>query len=169
MTAVMPPQARDRVIGDGDHDAHLEHELEEVGPEHAPQAAERDVEAGEGNEEEHADGEGRAVVAAPDRAEARHEAADVVQHRRVGQRGADDGGHGLGDPAEDDAVHQQAEIDGAKAAQKRCGLAGVADLGELHVGEQSASAATGARRGRRSSCPENRKPHHSQLPEMPCA
>ncbi len=149
---------RDRVIRNGDHDAHLEHELEEVGPEHAPQAAERDVEAGERDEEQHADGERRAVVAAPHRAEARHEAADVVQHRRVGQRGADDRGHRLGDPAEDDAVHQQAEIDRAKAAEERRRLAGIADLGELHIGEQS---------GAPPQPREEEDRHHSREKEAP--
>ena len=64
----MPPQPTHREVGHGDHDGHLQHELEQVGPQHAPQPAERDVEPGERNQEEDADGQRRAVVAAPHRA-----------------------------------------------------------------------------------------------------
>ena len=53
------------------------------------------------------------------------------------QRGAHDVDHRLGHPAEDQAVHQHAQIDGAKPAQKRGGLAGIAHLRELHVGHQA--------------------------------
>ena len=63
----------------------------------------------------------------------------VRSRGRSAEGGGDDAGHGLGDPSEDDAVHEQAEIDGAEAAQKGRGLAAVTDLGELHVGEQSAA------------------------------
>jgi len=66
-----------------------------------------------------------------------HETADVGQHRRIRQCGADDAGHRLRHPSQDDAVHQQAKVDGAKSAEKCGRLAGVANLGKLHIGEQA--------------------------------
>ncbi len=77
--------------------------------------------------------------ASPDAAERGDPAAHGEQQRRAAESGGDDAGHGLGDPSENDAIHQQAEIDGAEAAQEGGGLAAVTDLGKLHVGEQSAA------------------------------
>ena len=46
------------VPGDGDHDPHLQNKLEKVGPQHAPQAAERDINARERHQKENADDQG---------------------------------------------------------------------------------------------------------------
>ena len=53
----------DGVPGDADDDAHFQDELEEVGPEDAGEAAERNVNSGERDQEENADDEGAAVGA----------------------------------------------------------------------------------------------------------
>ena len=74
------------------------------------------------------------------------------------QRGADDVDHRLRHPAEDQAVHQHAEVDGAKSAQKCGGLAGIAHLRELHVGHQARAPPQARER-------ENR--HHSGGQERP--
>ena len=113
----MPSGSFHAIVGDGDHDGHLQHELKQIRPQDAPQSAERNVKSGERNQKKNADGQaGRFAFA---------------EHR------PDDAGHGLGHPAQDQAVHQQAEIDGAKSAQECRGLSGVAHFRELHVGEQA--------------------------------
>ena len=94
--------------------------MKQVSPQHAPKAAEGDVQARERDQKENAD-EQRLVIADPE------------------GRG-DDGCHRLGHPAEDQAIHQQAEVERAKAAQKCRGFAGVADFRELHIGEQSGTS-----------------------------
>src|SRR6266702_914741 len=113
----------DGVEGDGDDDRHLEDELEEVSPEDSPEAAEGDIESGEGDEEEDAEGKRGAIGRGPDAAEGRDPMADVLEKRRAAKGGGDDAGHGLGDPSEDDAVHEKAEIDGAESAKEGRGLA----------------------------------------------
>jgi len=60
-------------------------------------------------------------------------------NRRAKQDG-DDVDHGLGDPPQDEAVHEQAEIDGFESAQKGGGLAAIANLDKLHVGEDLRTA-----------------------------
>ena len=44
------------------------------------------------------------------------------------------------DPAEDDAVDRDAEVERAKAAQERGGLARIAEFGELDVGHHAGTA-----------------------------
>ena len=51
-----------RVPGHSDDDRHLERELEQVGPEHAPQSTQRDIETGEWNQEQNADGQSVAIA-----------------------------------------------------------------------------------------------------------
>ena len=153
----------DGVPGDADDDAHFQHELKEVGPEHAREAAERNVNSGERDQEENADDQSVAVRAGKYWAENIAERAGKCAEEAPGlhrgaERGADDVDHGLGDPAEDQAVHQQTEIDGAKSAQKRGGLSGVAHFGELHVGHQ-AGATPQAR--------EEKDRHHSGRQKRP--
>ena len=127
------------VIGDGDDNGHFEDELEEVGPEDSPEAAERDVEAGEGDEKKNTDGQRRTIGASPDPAERGDPSAYREQQRGATESDSDNAGHGLGDPSEDDAVHEQAEVDGAEAAQEGGRFAAITDLGKLYVGEQSAA------------------------------
>ena len=74
------------------------------------------------------------------------------------QRDGDDAGHRFRHPAENQAVHEQAKVDGAKAAQKGGRLAGVAHLRELHIGQQSrAPPQTGEEKNR----------HHARRQEAP--
>ena len=110
----------DAIPSYADDDRHLENKLKEVGPKNAPESAERNVDAGERHEEEDANGEGFGIADA-------HGSADDVDH-------------GLGDPAENEAVHQKAEIDGAKASEESGGLTVIAELGKLHVGDQAGAA-----------------------------
>ncbi len=95
-------RAAHAIIRDGDHDPHFQHELKQIRPQHAPQSAERNVKSRERNQKENADRQARRLAFA--------------------EHGSHDAGHRLGDPAEDQAIHQQAEIDGAKSAQKRGGF-----------------------------------------------
>src|SRR5882757_4853267 len=46
-----------------------------------------------------------------------------------------DADHGLDDPAENQTIHQGAQIKSAKTAQESGGLAAVTQLHKLHVGE----------------------------------
>jgi len=85
-----PSHGLDPVVGHSNDDAHLQHELKQVGPQHSPQPAKRHVEAGKRHQEKDAQGEAGRIAGA--------------------ERGADDAGHGLGDPTENEAVHQQAQI-----------------------------------------------------------
>ena len=110
--------AAERVDGkDGEQNdhRHFEHELDEVCPEHGPQAGdgvvgEREQEAGEDG------GELRAR-----RGEAECEGEDLD--------------HGEVDPAHDDGVDGEREIERAEAAQEGGGAAGVTELGEFDIGE----------------------------------
>ena len=56
------------------------------------------------------------------------------------ERHSDDVDHGARDPAEDEAVHEQTEIDGFKSAEEGGGLAGIANLDEFDVGENFGTA-----------------------------
>ena len=126
------------IPGHGDDDGHLQDKLEKVGPQHAPQSAEGDVNSGERHQEEDANGE-------------RFGVADA--HRR-----ADDVDHGLGDPTQNQAIHQQAQIHRAESSQERRRLAGITKLSELHVGDQAGAP------------PEPREQehgHHSRRQEAP--
>src|ERR1700722_11017139 len=58
-----------RVVGDGNDDAHLQDELKKIGPEHAREAAERNVNSGEWNQKENADDQGVTVGSGKRRAE----------------------------------------------------------------------------------------------------
>ena len=107
---------RHTVPGHSDHNSHLQHELEEVGPKHAPQSTQCHVDSRERHQEQNTNGQ-------------RGTLADS-------QRRGDDAGHCLGHPAENQAIHQQAQVQCAKAPQKSRGLAGIADFGELHVRQQ---------------------------------
>ena len=66
--------------------------------------------------------------------------------------------HGFGDPAEDQAVHQQAEIDGAKAAKEGGGLSVVTHFGELHVGHQTGAAPQTREEKHRHHAGEKKRP-----------
>ena len=52
---VHPARAPHAIIRDRDHDPHFQNELKKVGPQHAPQAAKRNVKSGERNQKENAD------------------------------------------------------------------------------------------------------------------
>ena len=105
------------VIRNRNHDRHLQHELKQVGPQYAPEPAERNIKSRERNQKENANRQARGLTLA--------------------QRGAHDARHRLGHPAQDQTIHQQTQIDRAKSTQKRRGLSGVAHFGKLHIGEQT--------------------------------
>ena len=56
------------------------------------------------------------------------------------ERDLEDRDHGAGDPAHDDQIDRQGEIERAEAPQHRRRLAAVAQLGELEVGEHARPA-----------------------------
>ena len=105
-----PADRPDRVDRQDDDGRHLDDELDEVGPEDRPHA--RGGRVGDGDDEADAD--------RPD--------------RRDPERDAEDLHHREGDPAHDDEVDRQGEVEGAEAAEECRRPARVADLGELHVG-----------------------------------
>jgi len=49
-----PADGADAVPGYRDHDGHFQNELEHIGPEHTPEAAERNINASERHQEENA-------------------------------------------------------------------------------------------------------------------
>ena len=58
----------------------------------------------------------------------------TLRDRRA-QQHRDDAHHGLGDPSEDEAVHEQAEVDGLESPKKCSRTSAIADFDELHVGQ----------------------------------
>src|SRR5580692_8779783 len=58
----------------------------------------------------------------------------------VAEEDGGDADHGFDDPAEDEAVHQSSEIDGAEAAEKGSGFALVTKLDEFDVSENFGAA-----------------------------
>src|SRR5581483_4919023 len=114
---------------------HLEDELEQIRNEYAPQSTDEGVDPGEWNNDENADRECRAAgipeCVMPQKAEIEH--AAFGDHRTKNDR--DDADHCTRDPAENEAVHEQAEIDRFESAQEGCWIAAVSNLAELDVGE----------------------------------
>ncbi len=107
----------DAVPRNSDHNAHLQDKLKQIGPQHAPQAAERNVDSGKWNQEEDAQSQRSPLVDAED-----------------------DGGdrcHGFCNPAKDHAIHEQTEVECAKSAEEGGGLSGVANFGEFDVGQKA--------------------------------
>ena len=134
----MPPGSRHRVPRHSDHDRHLQRELKQIRPQHAPQSTQRHIEAGEWNQKQNADRQRVAI-------------AHAQRHRH-------DAGHRLGHPAQDQTVHQQAEIDGAEAAQKRGRLSGITHLGKLHIGQQSGAAPQAGKQKHRHHARQQKRP-----------
>jgi hypothetical protein len=104
----------DGEVGEQDDHGHLEDELEEVGPEHGPEAGDGVVGEGEG--------------------EAAEDAGELLFGGVEAEGEGEDLGHREVDPSHDDGVDGEGEVDGAEAAEEGGGWAGVAELGELHVG-----------------------------------
>ena len=123
-------------VGRRDHRRHLHEELDHVDDEHAPQPGER----GE-RHVEHADQQQRLPAI-----EAEQDAGDLAR-RQVHRR-------------HDQAVEEQAEVDGAEAAQRRRGAAGVAQLVELEVGQDAGPPPQpGVEEDRRHAGQHERPPH----------
>ena len=76
----------DAVPGHANYDGHFQNKLEQIGPENAPQTAQRDIDAGERHKKKNTNHQRFKIADA-------HGRADDVDHR-------------LGDPAEDQAVHE---------------------------------------------------------------
>jgi hypothetical protein len=102
-----------RVDGQHDHRRHLDDELDEVGPEDGPHARRHRVEQGD----EEADADRDHLAADGDAAD-----RDVPQPQGDGE----DLDHRPGDPAEDDQVDGERQVEGAEPAQEGGGAAAVA-------------------------------------------
>src|SRR5207253_4477822 len=75
----------------------------------------------------------------------KHVAADgELQNTAGGDHGTEEHGddvcHSIGDPAEDETVHQQSQVEGLEATQESGRLAAVTDLGQLDVGKNLGAA-----------------------------
>ena len=81
-----------------------------------------------------AEGIGGEVVAAEADGE------DAALGDGVAKEDGRDADHGFDDPAEDETVHEGAEVDGAEAAEEGGGFALVAELHEFDVGEDFGAA-----------------------------
>jgi len=81
-----------------------------------------------------AEGVGGEIVAADADGE------DAALGDGVAEKDGSDADHGFDDPAEDEAVHEGAEVDGAEAAEEGGGFALVAELDEFDVGEDFGAA-----------------------------
>ena len=136
-------------FGDGDpreHDdhGHLQNKLEQIGDQHAPEAADEGVNAGEGDEDQDADQQ-RGVRGCSQGVMQENVAADGnLQHASggdgVAEQNRGDADHGFDHPAEDQAIHQRAKINGAKTTQEGGRLAFVAELDKFHVGKDFRAA-----------------------------
>ena len=71
---------------------------------------------------------------------AESELEDAALGDGVAEENGGDADHGFDDPAEDEAVHQRAEIEGAEAAKECGGLALVAELDKFNVSEDFGAA-----------------------------
>ena len=110
---VEPADRLDREVGRRDHGRHLDEELDHVDDEHAPQArVRREDDVQQAHEDE------------------RLPVVEAEEHVRDLDRGEVDRGH-------DHAVEEEAEIDRPEAAHEARGLARVAQLVELEVGEDA--------------------------------
>src|SRR5438046_1045021 len=56
------------------------------------------------------------------------------------QKDSDDTDHGIGDPTQNQAVHEQSQVSGFESAQKRSRLAAIPDLSELDIGKNLGAA-----------------------------
>ncbi len=111
-----------------DGSGHRDDELEGVGHDDAPQPGEHAVPGGDGEERDR-----------------RHPRVHV-------QRDTEDGDHGARHPAHDDQVDGKGEVERAKTPEYRRRPTAVAQLGELHIGEDAGPA------------PEPGKEEHGQDP-----
>ena len=68
------------------------------------------------------------------------DAEDSALSDGVAEKNSGDADHRFDDPAEDETVHQRAEIDGAEAAEKGGGFALIAELDEFDVGKNFGAA-----------------------------
>ena len=128
---------------DDDH-GHFEGKLEKVGDEHAPKTADEGVNSSERNEQQDANQE-RGVFRSAEGVmqklvAAERELEDAALGDGVAEENGGDADHGFDDPAEDEAVHQRAEIESAKTAEECGGLALVTKLDKFNVGEDFGAA-----------------------------
>ena len=130
--------------GEDDDHGHFQGELEKVGDEDAPETADEGVDPREGDEEQDADQESGVLWWAERVVQklvaAESDLEDAALGDGVAEENGGDADHGFDDPAEDEAIHQRTEIDGAKAAKESGGFALVAELDEFDVGEDFGAA-----------------------------
>src|SRR5271155_2988645 len=134
----------DRDPGEDDDHGHFQGELEEVGDEDAPEAADESVDAGERDQEEDTDQEGGVFGGAEgvggEIVAAEADRQDAALRDGVAEKDGGDADHGFDDPSEDKAVHERAEVDSAEAAEESGGFALVAELDEFDVCEDFGAA-----------------------------
>jgi len=128
---------RDSDPGENHNHGHFQDELKKVGDQNAPQPADERVNAGEWHEDEYAD-EQCSVFRAAERVLKQIVTADTDRQNAtlrdsVTEQHGGDADHGFDDPAQNQAIHQRAQIQRAKTTQKRRGLATIAQLDKLHV------------------------------------
>src|SRR4029077_7219597 len=130
----------------GEHDdhGHFQGELKEVSDKNSPEAADEGINSGERDEEQDANQQGgmrrRAESVMQEPMAAERELEHTAFCDGVAEKDGGDADHGFDDPAENEAVHQGAEIDGAKAAKKGGRFSLVAELDKFHVGEDFGAA-----------------------------
>jgi hypothetical protein len=128
--------------GQDDCPGHGQNKLEGVGDGHSPETGQGRI---EGRERQ---GEG------------------YIEHDlawRDAEHPFEDGGHGQVHPADDDGVDEDAQVEGPKPSQKRGGLAGVAKLNKLHVGQDAGAPP--------EACEEEDRQHaaEDEIPPEPVA
>ncbi len=123
---------------DDDH-RHLQHKLKQVGHQHAPQTANRRINSGEGNEHKNTDQKRRVLRSSEGIVRKSVTAGHDLEHFTLGhdrpQQHGDDADHGVGDPSQNQAVHDQPQINGLETSQESRGPAAIADFSQLHIGK----------------------------------
>ena len=123
--------------GQHHHHRHLQSKLEEVCNQHAPQSADGRVNAGKRNQHKNADQQcgmaGRAQRVMQKGVTAERELQDLALRNERPKQNSDNADHGIRNPAQDQAIHRQAKIDGLESAKKSRWLTAIANLSEFHV------------------------------------
>ena len=115
-----------------DDHGHFQNKLKQVRDQHAPQAADEGVESSKWDKDQNANHE-RGVCGRPERIVQAAELQDVAFRDGRPQQDRDDVHHGQRDPAQDHAVHEEAQINGLESTQERSGLAAISQLHQFHV------------------------------------
>ena len=123
----------DRHPGENDDHPHLQDELKQISDQHSAQSSKRRIKPRERDQNEDAE-EQRCMAGSAERVICQ-EMDDAPLRDHGAKQHRNDAHHGIGDPAQDQAIHNQAEIDGFESAEE-CGWpAGIPDFSQLHIGQ----------------------------------